>query len=205
MSHKHAGLMAKYAEDALKSDEPWENWQYLSPWEEGWVDLVAHPRWKDDQEYRRKPITIQIGTQSIPEPVRKALQVGDSYYPMVVRLCRPHVSAVKWTGSEWDYARLEAGFIHLTAEAAEAHADALISLTKVKLKTEDVEYTLHKGGTCPVEYGTLVDVIYRDGQRLFKLPAGNRGENHLRDASAAFWRHDGQLSDITFYRLSKGS
>ena len=55
------------------------------------------------------------------------------------------------------------------------------------------------GGDCPVPRGTLVDVIYRDGKTLYRLPAD---EIHCtsRDASCVFWQHDGEPSDIVRYR-----
>lgn len=55
------------------------------------------------------------------------------------------------------------------------------------------------GGDCPVPRGELVDVVYRDGKTLYRLPAD---EIHCtaRDASGSFWRHDGDPSDIVRYR-----
>lgn len=47
--------------------------------------------------------------------------------------------------------------------------------------------------------GTLVDVIYRDGETVYGLPA-NEINDTKRDASVCFWRHDGVLNDIVRYR-----
>lgn len=55
------------------------------------------------------------------------------------------------------------------------------------------------GGACPVPSGTLVDVIYRDGETLYGLPADELNDTE-RDASVCFWRHDGASNDIVRYR-----
>jgi hypothetical protein len=56
------------------------------------------------------------------------------------------------------------------------------------------------GGECPVRYGTLVDVRYRDGRTKLSLPALEDAEDS-RDAEARFWEHDEFPSDIIAYRL----
>lgn len=55
------------------------------------------------------------------------------------------------------------------------------------------------GGACPVLCGTLVDVIYRDGETLYGLPADEINGTE-RDASVCFWLHDGAPNDIVRYR-----
>ncbi len=55
------------------------------------------------------------------------------------------------------------------------------------------------GGACPVPRGTLVDVIYRDGETLCGLPADELNDTE-RDASVCFWRHNGMSNDIVRYR-----
>lgn len=55
------------------------------------------------------------------------------------------------------------------------------------------------GGACPVPSGTLVDVIYRDGETLYGLPADELNDTE-RDASVCFWQHDGASNDIVRYR-----
>ena len=58
------------------------------------------------------------------------------------------------------------------------------------------------GGECPVSKGTLVDVKYRDGERLLLLPANELADG-WRDASSCFWRYDNAPNDIVAYRISK--
>lgn len=55
------------------------------------------------------------------------------------------------------------------------------------------------GGACPVPSGTLVDVIYRDGETLYGLRADEFNDTK-RDASSSFWQHEGALNDIVRYR-----
>lgn len=55
-----------------------------------------------------------------------------------------------------------------------------------------------KGGECPVEKGTLVDVIWRDGAERSGVKA-----LHLGGAGHQFWVADGMVNDIIAYRLHK--
>lgn len=52
-AHKHAELMALYAQDAAETGKPWERWECLtsSGWERFGGDFFFSP----DVEYRRKP------------------------------------------------------------------------------------------------------------------------------------------------------
>lgn len=59
------------------------------------------------------------------------------------------------------------------------------------------------GGDCPVEKGTLVDVMYRDGVKMFKAPAGELDLNPAHNRHAKSWAHSGMNADIVAYRLSK--
>lgn len=56
--HTHAENMRLYAEDAAKTNKPWENWQYRGPGEAKWRDKSGHPSWSIDFQYRRKPKTV---------------------------------------------------------------------------------------------------------------------------------------------------
>ena len=52
--HKHAELMAQYAEDAKHSETPWQWWEF-SHNRIHWTTHMAHPVWCLEIEYRRKP------------------------------------------------------------------------------------------------------------------------------------------------------
>lgn len=58
------------------------------------------------------------------------------------------------------------------------------------------------GGECPFEDGTLVDVVYRDGEVLYALAANDLASNRWRDASCAFWNHENHPADIVGCRRS---
>ena len=88
-------------------------------------------------------------------------------------------------------------------DESDFHCIYLDSLKKITNSEGWIEW---KGGRCPVEKGTLVDVKYRDGIEIFSLPAllnpPYEENNTFRDASGAFWRKHGQRNDIIAYRLS---
>lgn len=69
----------------------------------------------------------------------------------------------------------------------------------IKDDTQESCWIEWPGGYCPVPRGTLVDVIYRDGETIYGLPA-NEINDTKRDASVCFWRHDGMPNDIVRYR-----
>lgn len=127
--HPHAENMALYAQDALETDKPWERWEFLSPDALIWRQVVGHPVWTGQNEYRRKPRTITINGYEVPEPVREPLLVGALYWhfdPIEANGLNDNT----WNDEAFDAALLKNGFIHLDREAAKAHAEALLSFTK---------------------------------------------------------------------------
>lgn len=66
LGHKHAQQMLEYAQDALNSEYPWKNWEYLDT--SGiWNSLEAHPVWTG-VGYRRKIRTVTV---EIPEELAR--------------------------------------------------------------------------------------------------------------------------------------
>ena len=55
-AHIHAKQMADYSEDALKTDRPWELWEFISKNDALiiWHILYDHPSWSVNEKYRRK-------------------------------------------------------------------------------------------------------------------------------------------------------
>lgn len=58
MKHKHADLMAQYAEDALETETPWQRWEIYT--QRGWEQVDDNPWWLHGTLYRRKPQTKVI-------------------------------------------------------------------------------------------------------------------------------------------------
>jgi hypothetical protein len=140
-AHVHAKMMALYALDAAETDKPWERWEeYRRSELIGWISVNKHPEWDDCTEYRRKPRTIHINGIEVPEPCREPLEGVTHYYmPDLVESAGGSSSGLSsgWVWSAWDddevdHARLKAGIVHLTKEAAEMHAKALVSFTEAK-------------------------------------------------------------------------
>jgi hypothetical protein len=129
MKHIHAELMALYAQDAMETDKPWERWQIQTNHSGAqWHDIKCNCTWNPSCNYRRKPRTININGHDVPEPVREQLKEGRRYYSPCIASGMGRVDI--WTNHNMDNRLLELGIIHLTREAAEAHAKALLSFTE---------------------------------------------------------------------------
>ena len=128
--HKHADLMLAYAQDAQETDKPWILWEFIYPNISGWQPLKDNPSWSHLLEYRRKVKTIRIGNYDVPEPLRIAPEIGTTYfYPAFTNASK--VYSYSFTNDHSDNRILDRGMMHLTSAAAELHAKALISLTKL--------------------------------------------------------------------------
>ena len=86
------------------------------------------PMFTPSTDYRLAPRTVTItgpgGTFEIPEPVREPLKDGVKYWCA----CIENVTSTCWDGCQLDKTLMSQGRIHLTEEAAQAHADALAKL-----------------------------------------------------------------------------
>ena len=126
MGHIHAAAMAEYAKDAAETDMPWERWEFsTSP--QDYKPLHKHPNWHKDNKYRRKPKVILINGHEVPEPHRKPLEIGNTYWTFTFFF--NGVTDFNWADDLDDNSVLKNGFIHLTKEAAEKHFNALKSFT----------------------------------------------------------------------------
>ena len=128
-AHKHAASMLLYAQDAAEEGYPWTLWQTCHGGLK-WSNLETHPTWLSYAEYRRKAKTIRIGEFDVPEPLRHAPALGTEVYWPIVHL-EGLYNGNNWQSEGWQKNLLLKGMLHLTVEAAELHAKALISLTKV--------------------------------------------------------------------------
>jgi len=122
--------MLAYAQDAMETDKPWERWEYTDGESAlRWRPCSNHPSWSTFNEYRRKPRTININGHEVPEPVRDAPRFREEYF-IVDTWNDEIVDSYHWNDDEADRRLLKRGIIHLTREAAEAHAKALLSFTE---------------------------------------------------------------------------
>lgn len=97
-----------------------------------WED-TAEPRFSltNQYDYRIKPRTILINGIEVPEPVREPLEDGQKYWTFITGW-RDDVYQSEWEGSDSDYNFLNQGLVHLTREATEIYARAILSFTKIK-------------------------------------------------------------------------
>lgn len=129
--HPHAELMMQYAQDAMETDEPWKRWEIEESNLE-WCDLKGPIQWYPDVNYRRKPKTININGHEVPEPLRVEPAIGTPVY-MVFPNHPDFFIAEAWLGASFfNNQCLKRGFLHLTKEAAQVHAKALLSFTEQK-------------------------------------------------------------------------
>ena len=126
-AHKHAALMAQYAQDALETDTPWKKWEINVPTSGRWDSLYGHPTWIVEYEYRRKPRTLTY-TVTIPEPLRKAPEIGTEYWLAELVFVESFASRFKWQGYVNDMFWLKRGLCFATEEAAIAAAKAMLPI-----------------------------------------------------------------------------
>ena len=122
--------MLAYAQDAMETEKPWERWEWFNEYDQEWETLALNPKWGLNAQYRRKPRTININGFEVPEPVREPLERWTAYYmPCIQPYLVEVANSSEWNNDECDHEWLKAGIIHLTKEAAEIHAKALLSFT----------------------------------------------------------------------------
>ena len=129
-AHVHAALMLQYAQDAAETDRPWERWEFEV--KSGvWCNLSEHPAWLENKEYRRKPQVIRVGRHEFPKPISEAPEVGTEYW-IVRAYSTGGQSAEKfvWGAGQIDYGLLRNSLVHLSQEAAQAHADVLNAICR---------------------------------------------------------------------------
>ncbi|MFC2353130.1 hypothetical protein [Eikenella halliae] len=128
-AHKHAALMLQYAQDAAETDSPWERWEFEV--KSGvWCNLSEHPAWLEHKEYRRKPQVIRVGRHEFPKPIAFTPPKDTIYW--ITRL-RPEgytASDLIWGDDKVDFDLLKSCVVHLSREAAQAHADVLNAICR---------------------------------------------------------------------------
>ena len=130
-AHPHAELMMEYAKIARTTDKPWTHFEVRQNDSCVWEAIHRPVSFYSHMEYRLKPEqkTIRIGEYDVPEPVREPLENGATcWYPKLSNI--DLIDGYIWCNDDTDLRMLSNGLIHLTEEAAKAHAEALLSLTK---------------------------------------------------------------------------
>ena len=85
-AHKHAELMALYAQDAAETDKPGLRWEFR---EAGgrWFCCIKSPEWRLDHDYRRKPKTSRERFEEWANWAGYNVQHNGSHYDCVTTSC----------------------------------------------------------------------------------------------------------------------
>lgn len=124
-AYKHADLMLLYAKDAAETDTPWERWEWRDKSDAEFLTCWQHPSWNLNYTYRRKPQVIRVGRHEFPKPITRELNGGTDYFYVRVGDTCFEVDSDNWIGCDYDLMRFASRRIHLTKEAAQAHAAVL--------------------------------------------------------------------------------
>lgn len=105
--------------------------QFKSERVDDWLPCTREPDWSAEC-YRIKPKTIRIGEIDVPEPVRETPENGQRYF-VIDHTTPDAIDEYQWRDDDVDNRWLSRGLIHLTKEAAELHAKALILVSGGKI------------------------------------------------------------------------
>lgn len=129
MKHQHAELMIAYANDTSL------NFQWRRNDTGEWQDIEV-PHFVPQSKYRIKPkeqkMLYIVGSDRVsrayPEPVKEMLADGTEYYIPNINRTDIQCGSYCWCDDGFDRVMLQRGMVHLTEEAAIAHAKAMIGL-----------------------------------------------------------------------------
>ena len=128
-TEQQAKLLEEIAAVMRKRPEDWwREFQYLDNtniWFDAQHALAVWAAFINEMPVRRRPRTITIAGIEVPEPMREAPPKGANIY-IADLLKRALVTCSSWDGTRWDFLQLQRGHCHLTREAAQQHARALI-------------------------------------------------------------------------------
>lgn len=80
--------------------------------------------------WKIKQKTININGFEVPEPLFEKPEIGTEYYVPDMNSRNSFVDSFTWVNDPIDKDYFEKGLVHLTEEAAELHAKALLSFTQ---------------------------------------------------------------------------
>jgi hypothetical protein len=124
--HKHAAVLRAIADE---QEVQWRNHE-SEDWRDVGPSVVVNPISMWHLFWRIKPRTILINGLEVPEPMRVEPDVGTVCW--LADMAGMEAGAFEWDGDEGDLEWLNLGLVHATEEAAQIHADALLSFTRVK-------------------------------------------------------------------------
>ena len=106
---------------------------FLSP--DGFVQIEGHAGFPSKSllysDWEIRPKTININGFEVPEPVKTPLKYNTVYSIPSITQLEGRFFQRTWFNDNIDHYYLNSGLIHLTKEAAELHAKALLSFTEV--------------------------------------------------------------------------
>lgn len=144
------------------------------------VEILAREmsNWPDD------------GTDVVGQAADGVLHLNASFSPNRGFTDKSYTMADDWNSADVTRADWEAERARIKGEKAmpKANKDGWIR---------------HRGGKCPVDAGTLIDVRRRNGEVEEGLSCGELGNCTSDDAENSFWRHDGDVSEIMAWRPHK--
>lgn len=111
--------------------------QYLEPGQNKWFGIPResvllelsrqHPRY----QFRIRQEVVLINGIEVPKPSYEPLNLGTIYYyPYLEGKDDNRYTWVTWDNDDCDNHLLKLGLVHLTKEAADKHAEALLSFTQ---------------------------------------------------------------------------
>ena len=118
--HPQFDLIEKYYRE-------WGKWDCYGKGHDGEWSYVSYPDWPEEVVYELRPRKkmMKIGDYAFREPEREAPEVWTDYFlPDIDRW--EYFAKIRWAGDGCDIKRFNRGLIHLTKEAAIAHAKAMI-------------------------------------------------------------------------------
>lgn len=128
--HVHAKEMMLYAEDSMQSATAWKKWEKLDA-SKGWVALDGHPNWDEDNQFRRKPLQVQInGFEVTDTRITSSADLKQEQLYYVESATDPDFwEALDFDGSDWDERAIARGVAHTSPDGAAAFCRARLGLT----------------------------------------------------------------------------
>lgn len=129
MNFKEA-LIAHLQGDHVESrssrmDVPWQN--FIEYHRNVQLYLIDDPDFASASEYRLKPRTITVNGREV-QAGEETAPVNDQTYWIPMLSSDTLITEIKWDGDRFDKRDLRRGLVHLTKEAAIAHARAMLNI-----------------------------------------------------------------------------